>query len=70
MDTAVSLTAPAIGRSDSRKGNDMREIKWYYILFMGLGLVAIIAIVYMVLRTTNILAKLTQRENNVIQTVD
>lgn len=48
----------------------MREIKWYYILFMGLGLVAIIAIVYMVLRTTNILAKLTQRENNVIQTVD
>lgn len=48
----------------------MREIKWYYILFMGLGLVAIIAIVYMILRTTNILAKLTRRENNVIQTVD
>lgn len=48
----------------------MRDMKWYYILFMGLGLVAIIAIVYMILRTTNILTKLTQRENNLIQTVD
>jgi len=53
-----------------RKGITMRDIKWYYILFMGLGLVAIIAIVYMILRTTNILTRLTQRENNLIQTVD
>lgn len=64
------MTSAAPDRPQRRKGMHMRDIKWYYILFMGLGLVAIIAIVYMILRTTNILTKLTQRENNLIQTVD
>ncbi len=48
----------------------MRDIKWYYFLFIALGIGAIIAVVYLILHTSNVLTRLTQRENNVIQTVD
>ncbi|MBD3404390.1 hypothetical protein GF420_15980 [candidate division GN15 bacterium] len=48
----------------------MRDLKWQYIVYVALGIGAIIAIVYLILRTTNILTRLTERDNNVIQTVD
>ena len=49
---------------------NMREHKWLTLMFIALGIGAILAIVYLILRTTNILTRLTERENNVIQTVD
>jgi hypothetical protein len=48
----------------------MRDIKWHYVLFIALGIGAIVAIVYLVLHTSSILTRLTQRENKVIQSVD
>lgn len=48
----------------------MRDHSWLTIMFIALGIGAILAIVYLILRTTNILSRLTERENNVIQTVD
>ncbi|MDX9858772.1 MAG: hypothetical protein RBT76_13355 [candidate division Zixibacteria bacterium] len=48
----------------------MRNHKWLTILLVALGIGAILAIIYLILRTTNILTRLTERENNVIQTVD
>jgi hypothetical protein len=48
----------------------MRDHRWLTIMFIALGIGAILAIVYLILRTTNILSRLTERENNVIQTVD
>ncbi|MCB2230090.1 hypothetical protein KQH82_05185 [bacterium] len=47
-----------------------RENRWMTLMLIALGIGAILAIIYLILRTTNILTRLTERENNVIQTVD
>ncbi len=48
----------------------MRDVKWYYLLFIGLGIGAIVAIVFLIGHTAKILTRLCERENNLIQTVD
>ena len=45
----------------------MRDLKWYYWLAFILGGLAAIAIVYIVLRSTGVLYKLTARKNKFVE---
>ena len=37
---------------------NISNIKWYYLVSIGLGLLGIVAIVYLIIRTTGLLARL------------
>ncbi len=45
----------------------MREIKWYYWLAFILGGLAVVAIVYLVLRSTGALYKIAPRKNKWVE---
>ena len=44
---------------DPRNIANLTNMKWYYLVSIGVGLLGIVAIVYLILRTTGLLARMS-----------
>ena len=49
---------------------DIKELEWYYFVAIAVGIGAIVAMIYLIMNTTDVLSRITNKAENVIQAID